>query len=589
SELGKARAISGIKDAALLDIFEYLYNFLLDNTEKHAVKAVLALFHGYEKIYITNYNYAEEHKLLSDQEQLRQALSSAFNRQKQELLVKNHAIETSLNGILIADLNLNISYTNPALLSMLGENGTLITKSTFISIVGEPSIRNLQKQLKETGAWQEEINYRQDTKSVDLFLSASLIRDNDSRPIGIMVSFVDITSSKKLEAQFRQSQKMEALGKLAGGIAHDFNNILAAISGYAELQLLDFPEESQQYRDMLQIKQAAERGKGLTNQLLFFTRRASKERNPLNVNKIVKETIQLLKRTFPPEIKIRMVLDKDLKLINGNQSQINQVLMNLCVNARDAMLDSDDDRSYMLSLEISTYNSSIDKATAAQYVNASAGEYVCLKVSDTGRGMPPEIVEHLFEPFFTTKAAGKGTGLGLSVVYGIVRGHNGFIDVNSRPNEGTSFSLYLPALQSGTSAELADKNEDTLVTGSGTILIVEDEPQVRYMEARTLEKCGYSVLIVKNGREAIEFYSTKQEEIDLVILDMVMPEMGGRECFYRLKKINQDIKIILITGYTTDPSLTMEIKEKAAGSIEKPFKLHEFTRKVHEALISPIL
>ncbi|RKX79629.1 MAG: hypothetical protein DRP57_13620 [Spirochaetes bacterium] len=579
---GADRAEAGLRDTVILEIFDYLHSFLSQYIQKDALPASLTILKAYGKTYITSYNKKTEQKLIADQEQLRQALSTAISRQKQELLIKNHAIETSLNGILLADLEWNIMYANPALARMLDTKPENITKSTVENILSPLKTDDILKVLEETGAWHEEINYSKDDSTRDFFLAASLIKDRSSTAIGIMISFVDITEKKRLEAQFRQSQKMEALGKLAGGIAHDFNNILAAISGYAELQLLDSPEGSEHYTDMMEIKRATERGKGLTSQLLFFTRRASKEREPLNLNDIAEGTIQLLKRTFPPEITLLTSLDPNLKPINGNKSQLNQVLMNLCVNARDAMREKINDQKAVL--EITTYNVMVDKEKAERTLGAFTGEYACIKIRDTGSGMAPSVVEHLFEPFFTTKAAGKGTGLGLSVVYGVVQGHEGFIDVHSTPGKGTLFSLYFPAISSDISFAASQNEDETLISGRGTILIVEDEAQVRYMEARTLEKCGYHVLNAANGIDAVSLYKQNRKEIDLVILDMVMPEMGGRECFYLLKNINTDIKIILVTGYTTDPLLMKEIKEKATGIIEKPFTLHEFTHVIYRAL-----
>ena len=583
---GKSRAEAGLRDTALLEIFDFLHSFLSENSQNPVLKTALTILKIYGKTYITSYNRQVEKKLFSDQEQLRQALSDAINRQKQELIIKNHAIETSLNGILLADLEWNILYVNPALTKMLKLDSGRINRDAIISILGPLKTDNILKILEKTGSWHEEISYLRDDKTFDFFLSASLIKDNRSTPIGIMISFVDITEKKKLEAQFRQSQKMEALGKLAGGIAHDFNNILAAISGYAELQLLDSPEGSEHYNDMMEIKRATDRGKGLTSQLLFFTRRASKERKPLNLNSIVKSTVHLLKRTFPPEITVLTSLAPNLKTINGNQSQLNQVLMNLCVNARDAMQENIKDHRAVL--EITTCNVHIDKGKAEQTFGASEGEYVCIKVRDTGSGMAPSVVEHLFEPFFTTKVAGKGTGLGLSVVYGVVQGHDGFIDVSSKPGEGTLFSLYFPVMVSETATTIQEKESENLINGSGNILIVEDEAQVRYMESRTLKKCGYTLFTVENGKEAVSLYKKRQKEIDLIILDMVMPEMGGKECFYRLKEINPEAKIILVTGYTTDPTFMKEIQDSAAGIIEKPFKLHEFTAVIYKALNPPV-
>ncbi|GEM_PF-1071661 len=603
--IDKTKEIDGDKNIAKLQLYT-------------GVAGQLELLSVFEESVAEEFQRATERMILEQQEQLRKALSTAILQQKKQLLIMNHAIETSLHGILLTDLQGKITYMNPALKDLLKKSGVIVAmeegRSSFNLgdekeiyplpielIIGRGKAEELLHRLDMNNAWQGEISLTgKNGENINVFVSASIITDDKKKKLGAMFSFVDITERKKLEAQVRQSQKMEALGQLAGGISHDFNNILAAISGYAELQLLDFPETSQQYKDTMQIKLAAERGKELTKQLLFFTRRSSLEKKPINLNNLVKETVMLLKRTFPPEIEITTELAKDLKETEGNTNQINQVLMNLCVNARDAIInaagkpgidptDSTGSGQRIVNrgmIKITTYNADFDFLNTPLFPNAKPGNYVCLKVQDTGKGMSQEIIEHIFEPFFTTKREEKGTGLGLSVAYGIVQNHGGFINVRSSIGVGSSFEVYLPVLEENSKITLEKKLEEEIYPGNGTVLLVEDEPQVRNMEIRTLEKSGYRVFVAKNGREAVELFKDNKNEIDLVILDMIMPEMGGKECFYHLRKIDPNVKILIITGYIEDITSSDMIKQGRIEILEKPFKLFEFTKKIYTTINS---
>jgi signal transduction histidine kinase/CheY-like chemotaxis protein len=429
-----------------------------------------------------------------------------------------------------------------------------------------------------------------DGRSLNLEIYASLIRDEQDQPIGYITSFYDITQRKRLEAQFRQSQKMEALGQLAGGIVHDFNNLLTAISGYAQLALMELPEGDKYHQDFQQIKKATDRGKELTEELRIFTRQSSGSREPVDLNAIVEETTKILARTFPPELRITLELDPQLKGILGHPSQMSQMVMNLCVNARDAILSAlkgegtgapRKDRGL---LTLRTRNQDLDAAAAFRFLNAKPGSYVCLSVQDNGIGMSAAQLDRLFEPFFTTKGEKSGTGLGLAVVYGIVQSHGGFIDVRSREKEGSTFWVFLPAkLKAGREHRPADAAAD-LAAGKGTILVAEDDPQVREMITETLTKSGYAVIMAQNGLEAFSLYKASSRPVDLVILDLVMPQMGGKECYYRLKSLNPKLKILVMTGFTADGSAEEFRREGASGVIIKPFELQEFTEIIQRIL-----
>jgi PAS domain S-box-containing protein len=575
-----------------LTIRPFLRDFLskgLGSEHKTELLIGQKLLDVYMNAFISGYIKSLSEETLQNQEQIRKALSAALESQRRELLIKNHAIDTSINGIALTDLKGSITYVNPNFIKMWG-HGTdeeLLGRSILDFVEnGE----ELLEAMPQSEGWKgESTGSSADGSRFDTEITASTIRDNAGNPVGIMISFVDITERKHLEVQFRQAQKMEALGQLAGGIVHDFNNLLAAVSGFTQLALMDVPKEGQQHQDFMQIKIATDRGKGLTDQLRIFTRQATGEYESLSVNKIVDETATLLKRTFPKELTIKMKLDGELWPIEADASQLSQLLMNLCVNARDAMMHYYDelvqlDQPGGGSLTLETKNIRLDRARASRYLNAKPGQYVRLKVADTGEGMPPEVIDRLYEPFFTTKSDHGGTGLGLAVVYGIVHNHRGFIDVTSRPGVGSTFEIYLPVTEVLEMQKESRPRATGLVLGKGTVLVVEDERQIRNIATRTLEKCGYNVLAAENGLAALSLFEENPKVIDLVVLDIVMPKMGGRVAFRQMKTIRPDVKVICITGYTADSSSKDLLEEGVLRVLEKPLDLHEFSQAAHDAI-----
>jgi two-component system cell cycle sensor histidine kinase/response regulator CckA len=420
----------------------------------------------------------------------------------------------------------------------------------------------------------ETVRYRKDGTPVNVIVSGSPIWIGDEL-IGVVVVYTDITERKQLEAQLRQAQKMEAIGQLSGGIAHDFNNLLTTIGGFAELMLRKTPEGNQQHRDLRQIKIAAERAADLTRQLRLFTRQEEGERRPVQLNSVVEETHDLLERSISKGITIQLQLEPDLWAVEADPSQMSQVLMNLCVNAWDAMPDGG-------TLTLETRNMTLDEEGAQAILAARPGRYVCLSVSDTGCGMSPEVQARLFEPFFTTKDPGKGTGLGLAVVYGIVKGHGGFINVYSEEGKGSTFRIYLPVIELAVEERRVEVLE--LPTGTGTILLVDDEEAIRKLGERILKQCGYTVLEAENGVQALEVYQAHRGEIALVVLDMVMPEMGGRECLRRLRELDPKVKVLISTGYTVNGSVRELMSEGALGVVDKPFNIKDLASMVWAAL-----
>jgi two-component system cell cycle sensor histidine kinase/response regulator CckA len=595
-EIGEERALEGLGEKPLLSLCKIIRGFFLEKIKPQEVeilKAAIKATDVYMASYLFGFIQSRENQTLKDQEQLRKALSTALDRQRRELFIKNHAIHTYINGIMLTELEGNITYVNPAFIRMWHYNDLEeVLNLTSTQFLGAKDFSSIMNVLQETGGWQHEfIANRNDGSSFDLVVSASLIRDDTDQPIGIMATFVDVTDRRRLEAQFRQSQKMEALGQLAGGIVHDFNNLLQVISGYTSLELMHTSKESDRYNNLIQIRIATERGKGLTEQLRFFTRQDTGTAILLSMNNVVKETYNLLKRTFQPEIRIDMKLDHTLRTIKADPSQMSQLLMNLCVNARDAMIAGQNTikkESYRKTadnlLTLETSNVDLDEDEASQYLNAKPGSYVCVKVRDTGVGMQPELIERLFEPFFTTKSDKTGIGLGLAVVYGIVQNHNGFFDVHSKIGEGSTFEIYLPVFEEAIEKVAAEEEKPSLDHGKGAVLVVEDERQVRDLAVKTLEKCGYTAIIAKDGAEALSLYKNRKDEIDLVVLDVVMPKMGGWECFHRLKEIEPSVKVLIMTGYTTDGSVQDFLKEGAKDVILKPFDLDTFATSVKKIL-----
>jgi PAS domain S-box-containing protein len=394
----------------------------------------------------------------------------------------------------------------------------------------------------------------------------------------------DITERKEAEkereqiqAQFRQAQKMEAVGTLAGGIAHDFNNLLQAVLGYAQLLQMRKGKEQSGQRELSQIIRAAERGADLTQQLLTFSRKVESELRPIDLNHEVECVRLLLERTIPKMIQMEFYLAEDLKTVNADPGQVEQILMNLAVNSKYAMPEGG-------KFIVETANVSLDENYCMMHPGVHPGEYVQLTVSDTGHGMDRKTLERIFEPFYTTKETGKGTGLGLATVYGIVKSHNGHIACYSEPDEGTTFRIYLPAIKSMGEIVRPQEEPTVFLGGTETILLVDDEEQIRILGAQILEEFGYTVLEVADGESALKLYQQEQEKIALVILDLIMPGMGGKRCLLELLKINPEAKVAIASGYSPDGPTREILKNGAQGFISKPYDIRKMLNVVREVL-----
>ena len=389
----------------------------------------------------------------------------------------------------------------------------------------------------------------------------------------------DVTERRALEKQLHQVRKFEAIGQLAGGIAHDFNNVIGAMMGWAELGSEQAPADSRLSEYFKKIRAQASRAAGLTRQLLAFARRQILEPQDIQLNTVVTDVLSLLEKVIGKDVEIKTSLAAELAVVRADSSQIEQVLMNLCLNARDAMPAGG-------CLTIETRNTDLDDEACRRTPGLSPGRHVELVVSDNGIGMDAKTREHIFEPFFTTKEPGKGTGLGLATVFGIIRQHGGFVAVDSAPNKGTRFRLYLPAVKQA--AKLAEPRcipvETDFRGGKETMLIADDHEGIREMVRSALEGCGYRVLFAVDGEEAILMFEEQASEINLVVLDMVMPRMGGLEAAERMRRIRPELPVIFTTGYRADHEALTTVIENGGAVVEKPFDPKKLARRVRELL-----
>ncbi len=470
---------------------------------------------------------------------------------------------------------------NPALVAMLGygSEAELLALNPSADLYWDPGQRGrLVEEQRQTGRLRGvEVEWkRKDGKPITVRLSGRAMRDKQGTVEGFEVIAEDVTERRALEKQLRQAQKFEAIGQLAGGVAHDFNNVVGAMMGWADLGLLEAPAESRLRSCFEKIRDQARRAAGLTRQLLAFARRQVLQPRSINLNQTAADVVSLLEKVLGAHIEVKTVLAPDLEAVRADPTHIEQVLMNLCVNARDAM-----PRGGRLVIE--TRNVSFTQEDCQRRGFGKPGSYVLLAVSDTGVGMDAATLERIFEPFFTTKEVGKGTGLGLSVVYGIVKQHDGFINVYSEPGRGSTFSIYLPA-----SAQIAGEAEQTKIEpvqgGSETILLAEDHEGVRDMSREMLARLGYQVLLAADGEEAVQMVEAHRDRIDLVLLDVVLPKLSGPEAYARICAMKPDVAVILTTGYTAEAPQLNDVAGKGVAILQKPYCPDDLARKVRETL-----
>ena len=418
---------------------------------------------------------------------------------------------------------------------------------------------------------------RKDGTSVNISLSVAPLHDAAGRVTGMLSLAADVTEMRQLEVQYRQAQKMEAVGRLAGGIAHDFNNLLTAIIGTTALVLEDLGLESRARLDIQEIEKAAKRAAGLTRQLLIFSRQQVLEPRALDLNALVSNLEKMLHRLIGEDIELRTKQATALGAVRADPGQLEQAIVNLVVNARDAMPQGG-------RLTIETADVELDRGYVAGHVPTQPGPYVLLAISDTGVGMDGATKARLFEPFFTTKEPGRGTGLGLATVYGIVKQSGGYIWTYSELGHGTTFKIYLPRVAETPEAPESTTSPPTPVRGSETLLVVEDQEEVRKLTKRVLEARGYTVLAARNGAEALEIVAQHPSKIHLMITDVVMPGMNGRELAQHARARRSYLKVLYVSGYTGEAVLQHRLLEPGVAFLQKPFTPDVLARKTREVL-----
>jgi len=507
---------------------------------------------------------------------------SEHKRDEEELRKKSAVVEQSSSLVIIANLEGNIEYVNPRFSDVTGYSLEEVRgKNPRLLKSGETSAeeyRRLWATISAGGIWDGEFHNRK--KDGTLYwehASISTLRDSAGKITSYIGIKEDITPRKSLEAQFIQAQKMESVGRLAGGVAHDFNNMLQVISSYADIAMMKTESSHAIYKYLSQIREAAGRSADLTRQLLAFARKQTITPKVVDLNDAVSKMLKLLQRLIGDDIEILWKPSPVSWFVRIDPSQVDQILANLSVNSRDAI--SQNGR-----LTIETENTVLDEAYCAVHMGTRPGEYVMLAVSDNGSGMDKETLSHVFEPFFTTKSPGRGTGLGTATVFGIVKQNEGFVSVYSEPGVGTTFRIYLPRFEAGGKTPPSRSEPPELPRGTETVLVVEDEAGILELSRELLAQLGYVVLTASGPKEAIRLIAEQGKEVDLLISDVVMPEMNGRELVQRISAMRAGLKYIFMSGYTADVISNQGVLDEGVSFIQKPFSVQQLATKVREAL-----
>jgi PAS domain S-box-containing protein len=490
-------------------------------------------------------------------------------------------VQSAVYGIFSWSLEDQFTDVNPALVSILGYDSAgevLSLRMTQDVYVDASQHSEIVSSLLAAGQLRgvEAQWHRKDGKTITVRLSGRSIQE-DGRVSGFEMIVEDITERRLLEEQLRQAQKMEAVGQLAGGIAHDFNNLLTVIKGNSQLLLEKLHAVDSRRSGVEQIQKAADRAASLIYQLLAFSRKQVIEFRVLDLNSMIANTMQLLRRLLGEHIELTIIEGKDLGRVKADPGQIEQVIMNLALNARDAMADGG-------KLTIETENTTVEETFRSEPGSPAPGQYVVLRMTDTGVGMTPDTLAHIFEPFFTTKAVGKGTGLGLSTVYGIVKQSNGFITAHSEPGRGSTFTVHLPRVDQPVDAVEVLTPSTASCHGSETVLVVEDEDGVRSLITMLLTKSGYTVLEASNAEDALVLGEKRGLDVHLLITDLVLPRMNGRELAEQMTKTHPGMKTLYMSGYTDDATLKNVISESRATFLQKPFSTETLLHRVREVL-----
>ena len=534
---------------------------------------------------------AELEAKVAGEGQAEEALRDA--RQRFDLVAKYAA-----DAIFIMDMNLNFTYVSPASERITGHTPEEAIRRTLDETLTPASIELAMKALGEELTIEEQPDkdlsrvrtleleqIRKDGSTVWTETRMTFLRDRDGRPVGILGVSRDISERRRAEkektemqAQLLHSQKMEAIGVLAGGVAHDFNNLLTTIHGYTELLMTGNRLDDSALQDLTEILRAAEQASTITRQLPMFSRRQPVDLTVVALNRTVKDLFRMLGRFIGEDITIETRLEPSPWSVQADAASIQQVVMNLAVNARDAM-----PRGGRLS--ITTENKRLDEAACKAIPGSRPGEFACLTIEDTGVGMSDETLQHVFEPFFTTKGPGKGTGLGLSVVYGIVNEHGGWINVTTAPGKGSAFRIYVPAFR-------GPENDERFMTpslqdfrGDGQrILLVEDEPELRKLAIKSLSRNGYTVLATANAAEAMDLFEKEKGDFSLVFSDVVLPDKDGIQLTDNLRDLKPGLLVLLTSGYLDQKSQWAEIKQRGIPFLRKPYHLTDLLKAVKDTM-----
>jgi len=492
-----------------------------------------------------------------------------------------HALESVREFVTITDLNDQILYVNRAFLKAYGYTREQVTGQHIAMLRAPDNPPNIGEEIHRStlqGGWSGELlNQDKNGRVFPIFLSTSVVRDEQGKPEALIGVATDISQQKEMENQLRQVQKMEAIGRLAGGIAHDFNNLLTVINGYCDLLLMQELPSPTVRKGIEEIQKAGEKAAALTAQLLAFGRKQIVQPSVFSLNDFLHEIRSMLTRLIGEEIEIVYHLNEAIGHIRADKSQIQQVLLNLVINARDAMPGGG-------RITIETSEVDARELPHSPKETKKSARYIHLAVSDTGIGMNEEVQTHIFEPFFTTKGMGKGTGLGLSIVYGIVRQNGGFVTVHSTPGQGSTFHVFLPAVKPQKHPRSPHRSVATDLHGTETILVVEDQKEVRDLIHHALNQYGYTIIIARDGLEALEICRKTNQKIDLILTDVIMPHMNGPQLVRKMLQLYPNIRVIFMSGYTDKSIPKEELNRLNATFIQKPFSHNQLIEKIRELL-----
>ena len=491
------------------------------------------------------------------------------------------AVEQTADSVIITDPGGVIQYVNPAFERMTGfSRSEAIGKTPRVLKSGKQDrglYESLWRSLRSGQVWRGRLqNRRKDGGIYICDMTITPTRNENGEIINFLGVQRDVTRELQMEEQYLQAQKMESIGRLAGGIAHDFNNIMTAVLGFGSMVLDQLPDNHPLRHAVEQIVSAGERATNLTRQLLTFSRKQMMEVRVLDLNAVINDMNQLLRRALGEDVELILGLSEDAGSVRADAGLLQQVVMNLAINARDAMPRGG-------RLGVQTSQAVLNEQFCRSRIDVKPGDYVLLSVKDTGCGMPPEVLQHVFEPFFTTKPKGKGTGLGLATVYGIVRQCNGHIEIESVVNQGTEIKVWLPRVEP-ISDTLHVELEDRVQRGSETILVVEDEPIVRDLTIRILKSLGYRVLDAANGREALDLIAKYTQPIHLVLTDVVMPQMGGPELAEKLAEIKPKVRILFTSGFTESAVIERGVALGKLQLVQKPYTREVLAQRVRQIL-----